>query len=160
MNLPKLLPDLPPDLSFPSLGACPGDLDFAFESKRQALGPHVAARWGWDDAFQREVHIQRFSAKPLFAIQRAEERLGTISVEVQGTSMRLGEFYLFPGHQGQGIGTRVLQHCLELADHLQLPVRLEYLIWNPVGALYRRCGFVEHARSDIHVFLERPPTSL
>src|SRR4051812_35662272 len=33
----------------------------------------------------------------------------------------------------------VLAHCPTLADDLGLPVRLELLLWNPVGALLRAC---------------------
>lgn len=150
------LPDLPPDLTFPRLGNVPDDLDFAFQAKRAALGPHVAARWGWDEGFQRRVHEQRFSEKLFFRINRGSQRLGTISIEVWPTYMRFGEFYLFPEFQGQGTGTAVLRHCLTLADRHKLPIRLEYLRWNPVGTLYRRWGFVERAQSETHYFLERP----
>jgi hypothetical protein len=39
------------------------------------------------------------------------------------------------------------------------PVKLEHLHWNPVGSLYRRYGFVEVARSEIHCFMERATPS-
>ena len=153
------LPNLPPDLSFPRLGHLAEDVDFAFHAKRSALGPHVAARWVWDESFQREVHEQRYGAKPFFAIRRADQRLGTVSVEISTTHMRFGEFYLLPEFQGLGIGTAVLNHLLALADDLVLPVRLEYLRWNPVGVLFRRSGFVEQVRSEVHCFMERAPVS-
>ena len=53
--------------------AAPEDFAFAFEAKRDALGPHIAARWGWDDALQRalpgfrvvgESDIHRFLVVP------------------------------------------------------------------------------------------------
>jgi hypothetical protein len=28
---------------------------FAFDTKRDAIGPHVLARWGWDEQFQLEL---------------------------------------------------------------------------------------------------------
>lgn len=90
------LPDLPPDLSFPRLGNTAHDIDFAYQAKCSALGPHIVARWGWDEAFQRKVHEQRYSEKPFFSIQRVDHRLGTISIEISSAHMRLGEFYLLP----------------------------------------------------------------
>ncbi|WP_161941208.1 GNAT family N-acetyltransferase [Pseudovibrio axinellae] len=69
--------------------------------------------------------------------------------------IRFGEFYLFPHFQRQGIGSQVLTHCLIVADELKLPVKLEYLYWNPVGSLYRRCGFRETGHSEIHCLMER-----
>lgn len=150
------IPDLPPDLTFPGLGAAPDDIDFAFEAKRAAMGPYIVQRWGWDEALQRDLHGQRYREKPFFAISRGVERLGTLSFQVLADHVRFGEFYLFPAFQRQGTGSLILAHCLALADGLGLPVRLEHLHWNPVGSLYRRHGFVETGRSDIHCFMERP----
>ncbi len=33
---------------------------------------------------------------------------------------------------------------------MNLPVRLRYLKWNPVGSLYRRNGFQQVGESDVH----------
>lgn len=150
------LPDLPPDFTFPQLANSVGDLEFAFEAKKAAMGPHIIARWGWDEVFQRKLHEQRYNEKPFFAIQQANRRLGTVSFDLNREYARLGEFYIFPELQGKGIGTKVLRHCLGLADDRKLPVRLEHLRWNPVGSLYRRWGFVEQGTSEIHLFMERP----
>ncbi|WP_426955114.1 GNAT family N-acetyltransferase [Muricoccus radiodurans] len=149
------LPDLPPDLSFPRL-ATAADEEFAFAAKRAAMGPHIISRWGWDEAFQRDLHRRRFAEKPFFGIRRNEEALGTLSVERAADHVRFGEFYILPPFHGRGIGSAILAHVIALADGLGLPVRLEHLHWNPVGALYRRHGFAETGRSDIHLFMERP----
>jgi GNAT superfamily N-acetyltransferase len=85
------------------------------------------------------------------------QSLGTLSLQRQPDHLRLGEFYLFPKYQGQGTGSRVLAHCLAVADRLALPVRLEHLHWNPVGALYRRQGFKDIGRSETHCLLQRDP---
>jgi GNAT superfamily N-acetyltransferase len=153
------LPDLPPDLAFPMMGMSEDDLDFAFEAKRAAMGPHIIGRWGWDEAFQRDLHRRRYQEKPFFEVRRAGQRLGTVSFQVLTDHVRFGEFYLFPAHQGQGTGSAILVHCLAVADRLRLPVRLEYLWWNPVASLYRRHGFAEIARSEIHCFMERPSSA-
>ena len=153
------LPDLLPDLSFPRLSLCQEDVDFAFEAKRAAMGPHIVKRWPWDEAFQRALHERRFAEKPFFEIRRHDERMGTVSLQVLADHVRIGEFYLFPEHQGRGTGTAVLRHCLSIADVLHLPSRLEHLRWNPVGTLYRRHGFVEIGRSESHIFMERPGTA-
>jgi GNAT superfamily N-acetyltransferase len=83
--------------------------------------------------------------------------VGTVSVRRIGDHIRFGEFYLFPDYQGKGLGTRVLRHCLSLADEQGVPVRLEYLKWNPVGTLYRRHGFAVIGETGIHWFMERAP---
>ncbi len=154
------LPDLPPDMNFRQLGGDPGDIACAFEAKRAAMGPHIIKRWPWDEVFQRDLHERHYSEKLFFEIRRSEQRLGTLSIQRQADHVRFGEFYLFPEHQGQGTGSAIPAHCLAEADSLQLPVKLEYLHWNPVGSLYRRHGFKEISRSEIHSFLQREPVGL
>lgn len=150
------IPDLPPDLTFPRLGPGAEDVDFAFEAKRAAMGPYIVQRWGWDETLQRDLHGQRYREKPFFEIRRGADRMGTLSLQLQADHVRFGEFYLFPAFQRRGTGSGILTHCLVLADGTGLPVRLEHLHWNPVGSLYRRHGFAETGRSDIHCFMERP----
>jgi hypothetical protein len=32
------------------------DFAFAFEVKKDAMGPHISSRWGWDEKYQLDVH--------------------------------------------------------------------------------------------------------
>ncbi|HEY4201613.1 MAG TPA: GNAT family N-acetyltransferase [Devosiaceae bacterium] len=151
-----LLDPLPPDLEFEPLPPTEAAFLFSFAVKKDALGEHVAARWGWDDDFQRGVHRQRFEARPFLAILRNGEAVGTLSFVVEDDHIRLGEFYLLGQHRNTGLGTRILVHALDQADAIGRPVRLEYLKWNPVGSLYRRHGFVDTHMTETHFHLERP----
>jgi GNAT superfamily N-acetyltransferase len=151
------IPDLPPDISFDRLPHTPEARDFAFEVKRAALGPDILARWGWDEGFQRNFHEQRFRDTPFSRIMHNGRAVGTIAPTVLADHLRLDEFYLLPAHQGQGIGTRILNHCLAIADAHRAPIRLRYLRWNPVGSLYQRHGFMVIDESEIHFIMERPP---
>lgn len=139
--------------------AMPDDFQFAFEAKRKALGPHIIARWEWDEKFQQEVHRKRWSERPWSIVQNEERSIGTLSVEEKEGYIRFGEFYLLPEYQGQGIGSKLLQSVLDRADTQSLPVRLEYLKWNPVGSLYLRHGFTVVSQNDIHFFLVREPNT-
>ena len=40
------------------------DFQFAFEAKRKALGPHIMARWNWDESYQLNTHRTRWSERP------------------------------------------------------------------------------------------------
>jgi GNAT superfamily N-acetyltransferase len=155
-----MLDPLPPDIWFERLLPNPEDLAFSFAAKKEALGPHIRARWPWDEDYQSQIHRERFAEKPFFRIWRQSDAVGTLSWLIGDDHARFGEFYLFPRYQGAGLGTRILRHALTMADARRLPVRLEYLTWNPVGSLYRRCGFVRTHETDIHVFLERPANSI
>src|SRR5580704_11880084 len=107
---------LAPDLFFSHLAKTPGDLSFSFEVKRAAIGPYVEEKWGWDDEFQLTVHRKHFHEKPFFAIELIQERIGTVSFFKQDRLIRFGEFYIVPTRQRQGLGTRILKHCLQIAD--------------------------------------------
>jgi GNAT superfamily N-acetyltransferase len=131
------------------------DFEFTFEAKHQALGPHVAARWSWDESFQRNLHSRRWQERPWSIIELHGEAIGTVSIQEAEDHIRFGEFYLLPAHQRMGIGSSVLKEVTSKADKAQLPIRLEYLKWNPVGSLYRRHGFEVVSENDIHYFLER-----
>ena len=93
------------------------------------------------------------------ACTRCNQRKGTLSVEEFSDHIRFGEFYLFPDYQGRGIGSWLLQSVLNRADVLSLPVRLEYLKWNPVGSLYLRHGFEIVSHNDTHFFMVRSPNA-
>lgn len=131
------------------------DFEFAFRVKREAIGPHIAARWGWNEEFQREFHGRRWRERPWFIIVKAGVPIGTVSVMRNDASVRFGEFYLLPAFQRHGIGSTVLASVLACADAEDLPVELEYLKWNPVGSLYQRFGFVIVGENEIHYFLVR-----
>jgi GNAT superfamily N-acetyltransferase len=152
-----LLPDLLPDLRFPLLPKDEEAFRQSFEIKRAAMAPYIVQRWGWNEALQLRLHHERFTEKPFSAIDWCERRVGTLSLMTLRSHIRFGEFYLLPEVQRQGLGSRILCHCLALADAKGLPVRLEYLKWNPVGTLYRRHGFEITGESDIHWFMERSP---
>jgi GNAT superfamily N-acetyltransferase len=153
------LPELPPDIRFEPLPDGEAAFEFSFPVKKEALGPHIRARWPWDEKYQQQIHRLRLAEKPFFSIHHGDVAVGTLSWRAHPDHFRFGEFYLLEPHRGRGLGTRILGHTLSLADAAGLPVRLEYLKWNPVGALYRRNGFRPIGETDIHVLLERPPAS-
>ena len=133
------------------------DFDFAFGAKKDAIGPYITARWGWDEDYQRSVHTLRWTEKPWFVVMLEDAAIGTVSFHEQPGFVRFGEFYLLSAFRGRGLGSMILRDfCLE-CDESQRVARLEYLKWNPVGSLYQRHGFEIISENDIHYFLERRP---
>ena len=133
--------------------------EVAFALKRDALGPHIVAKWGWDESYQRVAHAQRWGAKRFFRIVRDGATVGTVAIDEAPDHVRVGEFYVAPQHQNQGIGSEVLGPILRNAESRNLPVRLECLKWNPALTFYKRHGFVVTGESEIHFFMERVPSS-
>ncbi len=135
------------------------DFEFAFEAKKQAMGPHIISKWGWDREYQYSVHKQRWEEKPWFLIQLNGESIGTVSIHHFEDHTQFGEFYLLDKFRNRGIGTTILRKFLADCDQASRKVVLEYLKWNPVGSLYRRHGFELTHESEIHYFMVRNPVS-
>lgn len=152
------LPPLKPDIEFSLLPNTQEALRASFEIKRDAMAQHIIPRWGWDEDLQMQIHRKHFDSKPFFQIDKDGVCVGTVSFQPSADHVRIGEFYLLGRYRGDGLGTRILEHCLSLADEQGLPVRLEYLKWNPVGSLYLRHGFSVTGETDIHYLMQRSCT--
>lgn len=139
--------------------ASPDEVDIAFEIKRDAMGPHIIAKWGWDEAFQREHHRRRWIEKPWQFICVGTSSVGTVSMHWKTDHLQLGEFYIVGSHRGKGLGSQVLEHVLRQADARNLETRLEILKWNPVRSLYERHGFRVVGENDTHYLASRQPNA-
>lgn len=133
------------------------DFDFAFEAKRQAMGPHIISKWVWDEDYQLAAHKQRWEEKPWFVIEMDDRPIGTVSIHRLEHYVRFGEFYLLSEFQNKGIGTAILQRFLKECDDRSEAAVLEYLKWSPVGSLYKRNGFKITHENEIHFFMKREP---
>ncbi len=129
--------------------------EFALAVKRDALGPHIAGRWGWDDGLQRKQQSDGWDALNFYRIVRDGASIGTASLEEASDRLTLVGLYLLPSYHRKGIGTEVLVRILSEAHAKRLPVRLRCLKWNPALALYRRHGFVVTGETDTHFQMER-----
>lgn len=126
-----------------------------YRLKRAALGPHVIARWGWDEASQRAIMEEKWRVKTFFAIILGGETIGTIALDPDGDDgIEVSEFYISPDFHGQGIGGTVLRQVIEQAHAKNLAVRLQCLKWNPACRLYRRHGFRVIHETDAHYQME------
>ena len=136
------------------------DYHFAFDVKKQAIGPHIQSKCGWDEAYQLNVHKQRWNEKPWFIISLDGEEIGTVSIHHLEHATRFGEFYILDQYRNKGIGSLFLQRFLKQCDTDNRTVILEYLKWNPVGSLYKRNHFAITDENDKHYFMARPPQIL
>ena len=134
----------------------PEDFEYALRMKREALGPHIAERWGWDDALQRTQQAGSWQALSFFRIMRDGAAIGAVSLEEADSHLTLIGLYILPAFQGKGSGTQVLRQVVFDAAARGLPVRLRCLKWNPALSLYRRHGFLVIGETETHFQMERP----
>jgi GNAT superfamily N-acetyltransferase len=133
------------------------DRSFGFEVKKAAMRPYIEPIWGWDEVFQVEFHRADWAKQRPRIITLDGQDIGTMEVVRTDAEFHLGEFYLFPAYQRQGIGLHLLTALLREADAAQVPIRLEVIKINPVKSLYLRCGFVRTGETKTHYLMERSP---
>jgi len=136
--------------------ATPDDSEFAYRVKRAAFKEYVEQVWGWDEAEQQQLHALRFRAQEFRVIHLAGTDVGIIAVVVTPDCLTVNQLFLFPEHQGQGIGHRCMLLVMEEARQLGLPVRLRVLKVNPRAlAFYQRLGFVRTGETVTHYLMEK-----
>jgi len=107
---------------------------------------YVAAVWGWDERVQREHHARAFKPRHWRIIMVNGTDAGMLSVEYRPDEVYLSRIELLPGHQGRGIGTRIIGMLLADAGRRGHDLVLDVLAVNErARALYRRLGLTEVA---------------
>ena len=80
--------------------------------------------------------------------------IGMISLEDRTDDVFLRAIEIFPTHQGQGIGARIIQEIIDDAASKQKPVSLSVLKVNPAKSLYKRLGFSVIEETDPRIFMK------
>jgi GNAT superfamily N-acetyltransferase len=137
--------------------ACDNDRLFAFAVKKAAFRVYIEPIWGWDEAFQIEFHKKDWDEHRPEIIRLGERDIGTIEIWRRKNDIHLGEFYLFPEFQKQGIGSHFMTLLVKEADSKGVPVLLEVIKINPVQALYSRFGFSIIGETRTHYQMKKEP---
>ncbi len=131
------------------------DFAFAWDLHKRALGPWVAATWGWDEADQERRFRESFRPGARQVLRQGGADLGCLGLETRAGHLYLAYLALRPEAQGRGLGTRIVAGILEDADRRGLPLRLDVLKANPAVRLYRRLGFATFGEDPFRLHLER-----
>ena len=84
---------------------------------------------------------QHPTAEDRILVTSTGERIGRLLIDWTGESARLIDIAILQSHQGIGIGTSILQQCLDEAAQRGCPLRLTVDRGNPAEHLYARMGF-------------------
>ena len=113
--------------------------------------------WGWDEGDQDRRFDETFSIAGRWVVQLAGDPIGTLKTRRQDQWLVVDDIEVDPGHQGRGIGTRLLRGVLAEAERAHVPVRLRVLRTNPARRLYDRLGFVAEGETATHVLMLHKP---
>ncbi len=116
---------------------------------------YVRATWGkWFEENTRTELYRGIKDDEFSAIYLAGTRIGAISLLKHDTHYQIEHLYINPNYQSRGIGTKVVNYVISMAQSENLPVRLIVLLPNPAKALYERLGFVVTETSTVKHFME------
>lgn len=87
------------------------------------------------------------------------ERVGFLVLRPQPDAWLLDHLYLQPGHQGQGIGTAVMQQVLAEADAAGAALRVGALRGSDANRFYQRQGFVLVEEGEHDLYYRRAASS-
>ena len=130
------------------------DKEFAYEVKKQALGPYVQQVWGWSEDVQLYFHEKGFDPSHLQIITLAGRDIGTIEILANSGRIQINKLYILPEFQRRGIGSKILCDVIDNAQQDGLPMRLGVLKINPAVRFYERHGFQKVEETDTHWKME------
>ncbi|MDE3000095.1 MAG: N-acetyltransferase [Gemmatimonadota bacterium] len=131
------------------------DVDFTFAVKEAAFREYVEKVWGWDGAYQRELHELRFASQDVHIIQYQGIDVGYFSTSSTADSVRVDQIFILPEYQRKGLGSACMSRIVADARAREKAVTLQVLKINTRGiAFYRRLGFSIVDEDDTHVQME------
>ncbi|HEY5730848.1 MAG TPA: GNAT family N-acetyltransferase [Anaerolineales bacterium] len=130
------------------------DFDFLYAMHIATMKDYVDQIWGWDDAFQESLFRERYIPNQNQVITFEGKDIGMIFLEERTDDVLLRAIEILPTHQGQGIGTRIIQVIIDDAASKQKPVSLSVLKGNPAKSLYERLGFSVIEETDPRFFMK------
>ena len=123
------------------------DAEFCYQLHKAAMGDYITAIWGWDEQVQHAFHERGFNPHRWQIITAGQADIGMLDVDYRPGEIYLSRIEIHPGHQGHGIGTRIISALLEEAERKGQDLVLDVLTVNRrAQALYRRLGLTEVAR--------------
>jgi ribosomal protein S18 acetylase RimI-like enzyme len=118
----------------------------------------VAIFGGWDEDRHRRHCDDCWGRGEISLVVVSGARVGMIQVFERPGEVQIGEIQIHPDHQNQGIGTRLLEDVIAMAERQGKDVKLAVGLENERAyRLYQRLGFRCMAQSDTHHHLQRPP---
>jgi ribosomal protein S18 acetylase RimI-like enzyme len=127
--------------------ATPGDSEFCYQLHKAAMGDYITAIWGWDEQVQQGFHVRAFNPGRWQIITARGADIGMLDVEYRPGEIYLSRIEICPGHQGHGIGSRLISALADEARQKGQDLVLDVLTVNHrARALYQRLGMTEVAR--------------
>ena len=118
------------------------DREFLYELHCRTMRDVIEKTWGWDESWQLRDFDRRFREYVVSIVECNGHAVGGLLLEYKTDSVYIHELQVLPEHQGQGVGTDVVERVIEEAATRGVPVTLSVVPANPrAKQLYERLGF-------------------
>ena len=139
--------------------ATEADTAFARRVHHAAYRDVVERQFGaWNEADQDRFFESDWRDAAFEIVLADGTPCGYTCIEDRAADVHVRELVVAPDFQGRGIGTTILREVIERAEARGVPAHLGTFRTNRALDLYRRLGFREIERTDVHVILERTGT--
>jgi ribosomal protein S18 acetylase RimI-like enzyme len=141
------------------ISAVPADKPWLEALRRGVYKDLFVATWGgWDETRHFRHCAACWEQGDISIIEIDGERVGMIQLIERAESIEVGEIQIQPLHQGQGIGSRLLQDVLARARAQGKKVLLATGLQNRRAVrLYERLGFRHVFKTETHFHMEVDP---
>jgi len=129
--------------------------EFSYQVKKAAEAEYITLMFGWDEDVQRDFHAKAWQQQKPDIITYGGKPIGTIATTESEHCIEIGQLFILPDYQNEGIGTYLLKSILDKADQQGKNVTLCFLKNNPVKSLYVRNGFRLVYTSEVAHHMER-----
>lgn len=129
-------------MDFQLRAARDGDEIDIFAAYEATLRIHVEYAWGWDEAFQRQGFELHHPYSKFQIIEVQQSFAGAYYLQSHAAHDHLLLMFILPAFQGQGLGTKILDHLKNHSQQTQKPLTLKVVKSNIAAKkLYERNGF-------------------
>lgn len=134
------------------------DAPLFYEVIARTMREFIVATWGaWDEERVQRESLEESASPNARVILVGQSAAGVLFVEWQRTHVQIQQLYLLPEHQGQGVGTCIINGLVAEASRIGVPVRLRVLIVNPAKRFYEKLGFAVTETTPEFFHMERAP---
>ena len=118
------------------------DYDHIWNLHECLFRSHIEQIWGWHDDWQQENFAKNWSSSETSVIVSQEKIIGYLQIVREPDHIFLKNLGLHPLFQNQGIGQRVMNYLMKMAQSFKVPIKLSVFKTNPrAERFYMQLGF-------------------
>jgi len=109
---------------------------------REVMKGYISRIWGWNEEWQKNDFSSHFNVDGITLVFKANELVGYSQVEDKGDLLFMRMLAILPGHQGKGIGKKLLESFVKNGNKYYKHLSLEVFKINlQARELYEKHGF-------------------